>query len=83
MIQNKPQIILLNILIAVLNGFVCGFNVAMLATGNSLIPSLSGGMIVTNAACALWMAKKTCDRVTAALEADDARANDAASSSSS
>jgi hypothetical protein len=81
MIQNKPQLILLNILIAVLNGFVCGFNVAMLATGNSLIPSLSGGIIVANAGCALWIAKKTYDRVTAALAADDAPANGAASSS--
>ena len=63
MTNARPRL-LMNIMIAVFNGFVCGFNTAMLVTGNSSIPALTVALIVINGGMAVWMAKATLDRAT-------------------
>lgn len=61
MTDDPMRLLFLNILIAIFNGWVCGFNVAMLATGNSTIPALTGALIVSNGGAAIWFAKRTLD----------------------
>ena len=58
-----PGLILSNILVAIFNGFACGFNVAFLATGSSSMPALTGALAVMNAGVALWIAVATCTRI--------------------
>jgi hypothetical protein len=60
---DNPNFIFTNVLVAIFNGFVCGFNMAILATGNSSVPALTGAMIAVNGAVAIWIAKRTFDRV--------------------
>jgi hypothetical protein len=78
--MTQSKLILSNIIIAIANGFACGFNTAIVATGNSHIPALTGGLIAVNAGVAIWIAKRTFNRVV--LRGDDASASDGAASSS-
>lgn len=61
--KDSPQLLFTNIIVAIFNGWVCGFNVAMLSTGNSTIPVLTWALIVVNGGAAIWIAKRTFDRL--------------------
>lgn len=56
------QFVFVNILVAIFNGFVSGYNAAILATGNSTNPALTVMMIAANGGAAVWLAKITFDR---------------------